>query len=143
MNEQRRLANIATLMTIEEVAIVSQYIPGFGVKLATALMREPVDHTERDRPLYDHEEEVVATLEQIGWSVYPPGYTDPLYTADDLADMYGTTAAVVYQRAKRLGVGERLGQKHLIFRQSDIERLRPSTPGRPRKQPEVTDETGT
>ena len=89
------------------------------------------------RDLYPHEEEVVATLQALGWSVLPPGQMEPLYSVHQLAEKLGISANAVYRRAASRGVGTRITSgdytSHLIFRERDVAKMDSRPPGRPQK----------
>jgi predicted RNase H-like HicB family nuclease len=56
----------------------------------------------------------------------------PVIGVPDMAQLLGVSERRVQALAKERGVGQRFGN-YLLFRQDDIERLRPGLPGRPRK----------
>lgn len=56
----------------------------------------------------------------------------PVIGVPDMARMLGISERRVQALAKDRGVGRRFGN-YLMFLQDDIERLRPGSPGRPRK----------
>lgn len=85
------------------------------------------------RELYDHETEVIANLQKMGYTIIPPGKPLRLYTARDVATKLNLSIERIYTLARSRKAGTKLGPKHIIFTEGDVARMKPWPTGRPRK----------